>query len=529
MGADQSKNPNGGKGDFTKSQVEMLLKHQKQMFDEKYNEILRKQNSDQSTKVNEQTIREEAKKEVERIFREKYGQNATFRQTATSSASTTPTTPYPRQPYGQNTAFPQTAATPSTSTTPRQPYGQNNVFPQTAATPSASTTPRQQYGQNTIFPQTAATSVSSTPTTPQLRQPYGQNNVFPQTSVTPSASTTTSMPFPRTVTSFSYTQNQLVETKTNLNSQNTVQKPLYPIINRPAPPVNVGTESSYVFVNKKAEVERQRNRRTNANVDDEYKCPTCKQVYTLTVYQCSKGHSSCKNCKESGHLCGICKNSIGTMRNIALEAFISEKKVNCPNSSDGCSLFIKIAEKESHAKVCLFRIMPCPLTAIFGQCNWKGKINEMSSHFDDVHQVHRQADVDSEMYLLNVHNGTQIVHFVVLGTFNFLFHLRIRDDNVYVTVQALGTDNCASKWLYDIHIYNKREPRRKFQHIDACHSINIPVNDIFSEFKCAVIPLSYASTFINEGKLAYKFYIKKEFNNNEFVRNQRGRGGGRRK
>lgn len=454
MGAEESKNQrrDAEHNGFTKSQVEMLLKQQKQMYDKKLNELLHKQNQKSAEmRISEDAIRAEAKKEVERVLREQ---------------------------FGQNVPSPQPSSIPSTSTTPTQAQ----------------------------------------------------------------------VPF-RSPTTYSYSQKDLqnfVATGTHTSSPTTQQTSLYPNISTPlasSPRVVQDPFESYVFVNKPDEAKRlqptappassrdrstSRQRNRNNEADNEVKCPTCRNTYTLNIYQCSKGHSSCKTCKDNGRLCGICRDMITTMRNISLEIFIAEKKVKCPNTENGCSLWIKRCDVDTHLKVCIFRDMPCPLSDIFGLCLWKGKLTQMASHFDDVHQMHRQADVDKEMYLLNINNNVNIVHFIVIGTYNFLFHVKIQDDKLYMTTQALGTDNSARKWIYEIHIYNKSEPRRKYQYMDTCHSINIPVNEIITNARCAVIPLSYASLFINEDKLTYKFFIKKEFNNNEFPKNNRGQGARRR-
>ncbi|CAH0402728.1 unnamed protein product [Chilo suppressalis] len=248
-----------------------------------------------------------------------------------------------------------------------------------------------------------------------------------------------------------------------------------------------------------------------ANEKDELNCPTCKQSYTVAIYQCFKGHSSCSNCKSRRFPCGICGCPIGDMRNISLESFIAESKVACPNSNDGCRLYIKMADLEIHGKECPFSEMLCPLAAIFGQCQWRGKLPQISKHFNDVHPSHCNADVDTEMFLTRCE--TQMVHYVALGTFNFLFHVKVSecDRKIYMTAQLIGTKQSASKWSYEIHIYNKSQARRKYQYVDVCHSNKTPLSEIFAEEKCAILPFSYAENFFNRDCINYKFFIKKDF------------------
>lgn len=156
----------------------------------------------------------------------------------------------------------------------------------------------------------------------------------------------------------------------------------------------------------------------------------------------------------------------------------------------------------------------------------------MSDHFKNSHPSRHQTDVDSEMRLHNIQNTSKEVHLVVLGVYNFLLHIKVSEvnENISMTVQLIGTQMSASKWQYEIHVYNKSESRRKYTFIDNCSSSNEPVNDIFKEGKCAVLPYAYAKTFINDrdNALTFKFFIKKSNEERkEFGKNNRGRGRGR--
>ncbi|XP_045770327.1 E3 ubiquitin-protein ligase SIAH2-like isoform X2 [Maniola jurtina] len=268
---------------------------------------------------------------------------------------------------------------------------------------------------------------------------------------------------------------------------------------------------------------KTRNIPRNKATPNIVKCVTCNCELGLQIYQCMNGHSSCKECKLKGNRCGLCRELITDMRNITLEATIAELKLKepddgermkCPNSANGCFLIVKKDEVEGHLKECPYREMPCPLAAIFGVCTWKGKINHMGIHFKDVHPEHYEADVNKEMNLLNINVNHRIVYLVNLNTFHFLVHIEIDKDQktICMTVQTLGTKFSASKWTYEFHVYNKREPRRKYQYIDTCSSNSESIRDIFMQKKCAVLSSEYAKTFLDNNKLSYKFYIKKNLN-----------------
>ncbi|CAK1590285.1 unnamed protein product [Parnassius mnemosyne] len=186
-------------------------------------------------------------------------------------------------------------------------------------------------------------------------------------------------------------------------------------------------------------------------------------------------------------------------------------KVNCPNQQDGCRLRIRSTELENHLQECPFNEMACPLTELFGRCFWRGKINQLDSHFADVHPEHQQAAVDKELIVQSTENDYRIVHLVLIGNFHFLFHIKIdtSEQMLYMSTQLLGTGSSAAKWNYEIHIYNKKQPRRKYQYLDVCLSNGTSIDEIFRTNKCAVLPLAYVTTFENNGAITYKFYIKK--------------------
>ncbi|KOB64912.1 E3 ubiquitin-protein ligase [Operophtera brumata] len=115
---------------------------------------------------------------------------------------------------------------------------------------------------------------------------------------------------------------------------------------------------------------------------------------------------------------------------------------------------------------------------------------------------------------LQLHNmcENKRMQLIKIGNFNFVFHLIVseRENKIYIAVQLLGTKISAAKWNYEIHVYNKGEPRRKYQFSNKCFATGESIEDIVRDNSCAVLPLHYAKTFINNGAMAYKYFIKKE-------------------
>lgn len=129
------------------------------------------------------------------------------------------------------------------------------------------------------------------------------------------------------------------------------------------------------------------------------------------------------------------------------------------------------------------------------------------------------------MQLTNVRNNSQQVNLIVLGTYNFLLHVKVSeaDGKLYMAVQLIGTKTSANKWLYEVHIYNKNENRRKFMYTDNCSASIDKIEDVFKTGECAVLPIWHAHTFVNNGALNYKIFIK-QVNAEKKGKNQRGKG-----
>ena len=147
-----------------------------------------------------------------------------------------------------------------------------------------------------------------------------------------------------------------------------------------------------------------------------------------------------------------------------------------------------------------------------------------------MHPNGRETNVDTEMQLTNVRNNSQQVHLIVLGVYNFLLHVKVseNDGKVYMAVQLIGTKFSAMKWVYEIHVFNKSDNRRKYTYTDNCCSSNDKIEDVFKAGECAVLPVWHANTFFNNGAMTYKFFIKKAVEEKRgFNKNNRGRGRGR--
>lgn len=469
MGAEQSTNERryqtAPPPQMSEAQVQRLLEVQRQQYERKLEEVAAKaaaqRRQEEAVKAAVQRTREEAAKAAAKKSQEEAAKAAALKKQQEEAA----------RAAAQNSAF--------SIERDRAPYSYSgNQLQQTATAPPM-------HGYSPVYPN--LNQGPGTPNNAQFMNPFRSQNegfVF--------------------VENFAHNQSY----------------------NRPgpAPSAPPATRGSRGPSPRPRSVSRPRNTPKERDVLD---CPTCHSRFGMKIFQCDSGHSSCNDCKNRRRDCGICRMTLTNRRNYDLENHVAQTKAPCPHTSEGCKLYIKIADMETHVKECPFKEQDCPLTAVFGTCHWKGKLSEISNHFDSAHPNGRQTNVDSEMQLSNIRNNSQQVHLIVLGVYNFLLHVKVSetDGKVYMAVQLIGTKFSAQKWLYEIHVYNKSESRRKYMYTDSCCSSSDKIEDVFKTGECAVLPVWHANTFVCNGSLAYKFFIKKSNEEKKvFGKNQRGRG-----
>ncbi|XP_072934385.1 E3 ubiquitin-protein ligase sina-like [Epargyreus clarus] len=260
----------------------------------------------------------------------------------------------------------------------------------------------------------------------------------------------------------------------------------------------------------------------------DWMCISCNKTLGTKIFNCTEGHSSCSDCKFKGVKCGICRNWLTDVRNISLENYIAENKPNiarntevllsCPNKIDGCKLSLKQDRMENHIKECPYREMTCPVVSLYPGCSWQGKINHFREHFVECHPEVTRTDLDTEANY-NINDRKHVIHHVVLGNFNFLVHLKLDSQALYMAVQLIGSRNIASNCTYEFNVYDKTDLRRELVYTDTCLPSSIPFDNVCNEATCAVLQYQYAMSFVKNNKLTYKFSIKKD------IKSQVKRGG----
>lgn len=58
--------------------------------------------------------------------------------------------------------------------------------------------------------------------------------------------------------------------------------------------------------------------------EDDINCATCKNRFSLKIFNCSSGHAMCMECKQRRRPCGSCGCGITDRRNITMEEYVYE-------------------------------------------------------------------------------------------------------------------------------------------------------------------------------------------------------------
>ncbi|CAK1541664.1 unnamed protein product [Leptosia nina] len=184
-----------------------------------------------------------------------------------------------------------------------------------------------------------------------------------------------------------------------------------------------------------------------------------------------------------------------------------ESLQRCPNCLDGCQVRAVKSKLPEHLKECLYNDLSCPVNAV-QQCSWKGKINQLTPHFEEKHPECLEILVNRES-ILHIGHSYQFTNLVNVGSNKFLLHLIVRKDQKTITfaVQHFGTEKNANKWTHELRVYDKSEPRRLFSYVNSCQSHNDSLNGLIKRREVGIADLDYLKTFAKEDTITYKLLI----------------------
>jgi len=116
-------------------------------------------------------------------------------------------------------------------------------------------------------------------------------------------------------------------------------------------------------------------------------CPICHELpRTAPIFNCTRGHLICANCKPRVNTCPLCRCPNINQRNQFAERLLATALdglvLDCKNKDDGCRVRDLVYKLVDHEKICVYRHIQCPARHR-GACNWLGPLSKMLLHVID--------------------------------------------------------------------------------------------------------------------------------------------------
>lgn len=144
------------------------------------------------------------------------------------------------------------------------------------------------------------------------------------------------------------------------------------------------------------------------------------------------------------------------------------------------------------------------------RCDWQGPQHTFAEHMKTKHRhngapfiYYQQSAVDfdstkdiSKINLINAFNKT----------FVFTYFAPRGSSSIFFFIFLLGRKSDAEKYLIDFEL---NDGLRKLKFIENCYNDVVDVWEIFAGHRCFVIPQKLAETYAKNGRLEFRFVIKK--------------------
>lgn len=144
------------------------------------------------------------------------------------------------------------------------------------------------------------------------------------------------------------------------------------------------------------------------------------------------------------------------------------------------------------------------------RCDWNGPQHKLTEHMKAIHRdngapfiYYQQSAVDfdstkdcSKINLIDAFNKT----------FVFTYFAPQHSPVVFFLIFLIGRQSDAEKYLIDFEL---NDGLRKLKFIENCYNDVVDVFDIFAGHRCFVIPQKLAETYAKNGRLEFRFVIKK--------------------
>ncbi|XP_026464971.1 E3 ubiquitin-protein ligase siah2-like [Ctenocephalides felis] len=242
------------------------------------------------------------------------------------------------------------------------------------------------------------------------------------------------------------------------------------------------------------------------------KCPCCEEVMLqpFPSLNCNEDHRLCLKCfKEySQKPCPQCVTDTSKTENA------SKPKPEpilplCKYASLGCTYSVKDAPL--HESECKFREYICPgkFTGILN-CKWKGKLEDITNHFQDNHKDNIGKMSYQYTGLINLHKKGDIQLFDAHNKkFIFVYDRKLPFPcNSFIYIACMGTEQQAKRYCYELEFFKPADVVSSLKYRIVCVSDSVQPATVIQRNQCIFLCNNSIKHFINDDTLNFRFWVK---------------------
>lgn len=226
-------------------------------------------------------------------------------------------------------------------------------------------------------------------------------------------------------------------------------------------------------------------------------CPICLDVALPPVWQCTKGHHVCKNCRPKVVVCGLCRERFTEARNYIAEYLVDDLPLPCKYRTDGCFMTSSISDKEKHEEECDYRQYLCS-----GEdCNVSFNSQQVLHHFrrshpnSDILQGTKHETKEAYLFEFSVTGDTtKLLLIPEWGSFIFTSTATIQGEyKRCFIVQAVLSETKARNFRSKIALSDRES--RVFKYSAQMQSLTVPRDTIISTRDCLIVYRGLLTSF----------------------------------
>lgn len=137
----------------------------------------------------------------------------------------------------------------------------------------------------------------------------------------------------------------------------------------------------------------------------------------------------------------------------------------------------------------------------------------MKDHIKERHPDQCNVGTDDiiEIRGINIRADDRYLYVVSRAKHIFIitFKIDVQQKMAYWIIQHIGSKNVAKDHIYEIHVTSGQDPRRKVVFSEHCFNDALTADEVFRLAKCAMLPVETLEHFVTDGKLSFRFFIKR--------------------